>query len=209
MPYSFRPGFRGYRKPEVIPEGKLSEVLARIETRGLYVLSTGGRNGARSASLRSRALATISEVGVPVPLAELLRRAARAVGPEEGFDPATVRGGLFLAAGAKPAVYLAVERDGDGNYRAAKDIPTPDPAFFGAGKSFPRGSIVLSAADAAARTAALGAGAVLSLGSVEPATRSDPLADPAPVLATVGADASDARPDPLADAVPAKGKRRA
>ena len=140
MTTSLRPGFRGFRRPEEITSESLAATLERIDTRDLYVVYTGGKYGARRASLRSRSLATVTEVFTPVPLRTLLERAARAEGPTVGFDPSVVRGGLSLHQGAKPAVYLFVEKRGD-DYVAVRDIPTPDAKVNG-GKAIKAGDVI-------------------------------------------------------------------
>lgn len=117
-------GFKGFRKPEAISEEKLASDIERLGSKEEGVIYTGAAYKRRKASLRSRSLATLdSDAGKFVSLSEFLRRAARATGESEGFDPATVKGGLALHAGAKPAVYLYVERSGD-EVVAAKDFPT-------------------------------------------------------------------------------------
>ena len=87
-----------------------------------YVFWTGHPYRRQAGSLRSQALERITEVGQPVSVQTLLERAARVDG-ELGFDPATVRGGLMLHQGAKPAVYLLVERKASGDFVAVREIP--------------------------------------------------------------------------------------
>ncbi|WP_270937192.1 hypothetical protein [Falsiroseomonas oryzae] len=87
-----------------------------------HVIWTGRAYRAQAGSLRSQALARVIEVGQPVPLQTLLARAARVDG-DLGFDPATVRSGLVLHQGAKPAVYLLVGRRSSGDFVVVQDIP--------------------------------------------------------------------------------------
>jgi hypothetical protein len=63
-----------------------------------------------------------------------------------GFDPGVVRSGLFLHQGAKPCVYLALERRADGSYTAAKDVALPDPST--GFTTLKRGDTVIAAEDA-------------------------------------------------------------
>lgn len=144
--YSFRPGFKGFRRPEAIGDDVLEALRVRFEGDDRFVLYTGGAYGRRRASARSNALATITEVRTPVSILDLLRRAARASGEGIGYDPATVLGGLALHAGAKPAVYLYLYRRGD-DFFAVKAIPNPDPSF--SAKSFAAGEKVFSLAPVA------------------------------------------------------------
>ena len=122
--YSFRPGFRGFRKPEAISTDALDALKLRFEGDDRYVLYTGGAYSRRRASLRSNALATITEIGKPISVLEFLTRSAKAAGEGVGYDPSTALGGLALHQGAKPAVYLYLARKGD-DFFAIKDIPTP------------------------------------------------------------------------------------
>ncbi|WP_206030190.1 uracil-DNA glycosylase [Roseomonas sp. AR75] len=125
---------------EFIADGVLSEAISRAPP-DHFVIWTGHAYSSWQTSLRSRALARITEVGEPVPLRELLRRAARIDG-DLGFDPDTVRSGLRLHQGAKPAVYLLVERNDAGDYTAVTDIPYAGPAF----RRITRGAVVLDGA---------------------------------------------------------------
>ena len=141
--YSFRPGFKAFRRPEAIGPDVLEALRVRFEGDDRFVLYTGGAYGRRRASARSNALATVTEIREPLPILELLRRAARASGEGIGYDPTTVLGGLGLHAGAKPAVYLYLYRRGD-DFFAVKDIPYPDPSF--SAKPFKAGDKVFSLA---------------------------------------------------------------
>lgn len=129
-----RLGFPGFRKPEKIDDKTLTEALVKMDTENLYVMWTGGAYRARKASLRSNALKTITEKMKPVPISELLTRAARAAGKDTGFDPYVVKGGLALHQGAKPAVFLYLRKEEDGTFTAVKDIPASDIGTFKAGE---------------------------------------------------------------------------
>lgn len=147
-------GFRGFRKPEVVTEEALTGFLSRsglsADNANLYILWTGGEYKRRAMSARSQALYALNVKGKPVKLADWLREAARCRAsegdPERGFDPATVRSGLFLHQGAKPCVYLALERRADGSFVAAKDVPTVG-GLDGIG-TLKRGDLVIAAEDA-------------------------------------------------------------
>jgi hypothetical protein len=112
---------------EVIAAGVLAEALRRTPE-DHHVIWTGHSYASWQRSLRSRALAEIKECGVPVSLRELLRRAARIDG-DRGLDPDTVRAGVRLHQGAKPAVYLLVQRTSAGDYVAVTEIPSAGPDF--------------------------------------------------------------------------------
>lgn len=149
-------GFRGFRRPETISDEALSGFLTRTglkDDQNLYALYTGGEYRRRRGSARSQALYSLNVEGKPVRLADFLTLAARIKDPESGvgFDPATVRSGLFLHQGAKPAVYLALERRADGAFIAARDVPTLDEGFASrmGVKSLKRGDVVIPPEEAA------------------------------------------------------------
>jgi hypothetical protein len=122
---------------ETISAGVLAEAISRAPS-DQYVIWTGHEYGSWQRSLRSRALAEIKKVARPVALRELLRRAARIDG-ELGFNPDTVRSGLRLHQGAKPAVYLLVEQTPVGDYVAVTTVPFAGPAF----RRIEKGAVVL------------------------------------------------------------------
>jgi hypothetical protein len=97
--------------------------------------ASGPDRSARPPSPSSRRVRT------PVAVRDLLERAARAEG-DRGYDPATVRAGVRRHQGSKPAVYLLLERGGDGSFRAVTDIPEPE----GFGRADLAGDLVLPAA---------------------------------------------------------------
>lgn len=145
-------GFKGYRRPEVISNEALGAFLDRSglsdPNANLYIYWTGGEYKRRLGSLRSQALYALAVKGKPVRVGDWLREAARCKDAEAGlgFDPATVRSGLFLHQIAKTGcVYLALERRADGSFVAARDVPHPDPrAFPGPLKA---GEVVIAAMD--------------------------------------------------------------
>jgi hypothetical protein len=142
-------GFKGFAKPKILDRETVRDLRDNVGS-NLYVFYTGGNYGRRKASGRSKALATVTEKGKPVSLRTYIERAAKAVDPEtgKGFGTDISVGGLSLHQGAKPAVYLYLEKDDAGNYRAVKDIPTPDTAVFEAAYKrggFKAGEIVLPA----------------------------------------------------------------
>ncbi len=110
-----------HRLMERIPASVLTAALRQTPPTH-YVIWTGHHYRAQDGSLRSQALSRITEVGQPVSVQTLLQRAARIDG-EVGFDPNTVRSGLTLHQGAKPAAYLLVEKTASGEYVAVRDIP--------------------------------------------------------------------------------------
>lgn len=142
-------GFKGFAKPKLLDSASVKALSDNVSD-SLYVLYTGGNYGRRKASGRSKSLATVTERGKPIPIRTYIARAAKVVDPEtgKGFGTDISVGGLSLHQGAKPAVYLYLERDADGNYRAVKNVPTPDPAYFEAAYrrgGFKAGDIVIPA----------------------------------------------------------------
>lgn len=133
-------GFRGFRKPEQITNDSLAASIERMGVEGRYIYWTGGAYKARAHSLRSNALACITEKKRPISMKLWLTRAARVVGPDQGYKPERAREGLYLHKGSKPSVYFELERDKDGNYRSVNDCPNAD----GFPKGLKRGDIVVS-----------------------------------------------------------------
>lgn len=133
-------GFKGFAKPS---KRTAETVTAEIgNTSGdEYVLFTGGAYRRRRASGRSRSLATITEKNRPIKLATYIKRASTANPDGTGYSSQISVGGLRLHQGAKPAVYLYLEKDAKGNYRAVTDIPDPD----GFEKPFSAGQVVIPA----------------------------------------------------------------
>jgi hypothetical protein len=112
-----------HRKPELITEAVLTAAIARTPL-DHYVIWTGQPCGRQRGSLRERALSCISEVGEPVALRALIRRAA-AIEADRGLQPDLVRGAVRLHQLAKPAVYLLVRRTPLNEFVAVSDIPFP------------------------------------------------------------------------------------
>jgi len=132
---------KAFRKPMKLDGSK---VESSIKTADEYILWTGTEKpNWRKASGRTACLRLITEKRKPVALATWYQRAADAASKLTGFDSDFARGGLSLAQGAKPAVHFLLTKDGDGNYRAVKNIPYPDSAF--STKPIKAGDIVVAA----------------------------------------------------------------
>lgn len=127
-----------FRPKEHISEARLREAVSRIPVEQ-HVLWTGGSYGSLTGSLRSQALAMITERMMPIPVRELVRRAARIDG-DYGFDPDTVRHGLNMHKGAKPCVYWILNRAEDDSFVAGATINHPD----GYGAPIKKGQPVLA-----------------------------------------------------------------
>ena len=140
---------RTFRKPSPV---EADNVASAKKTAEEFVLFTGTpKTNARKASGRTAVLTLVTEKRKPISLATLYERAANRAGKLVGFDPSFVRSGLALAAGAKPATYLLLEKDEKGNFRAVKNIPYPDENF--SKKPFKAGDIVIAAKEAKASEA--------------------------------------------------------
>jgi len=113
----------GQRGLQRIEATRLTEALARTPAEH-HVIWTGHPPGVRDGSMRSRALACIQEVGVPVSLRVVMTRAAR-ISDELGFDPDAVRSAVRMYQIARPAVYLLVRRLYSNDFVAVADIPYP------------------------------------------------------------------------------------
>jgi hypothetical protein len=118
-------GFKGFRRPEVISEEALKNAKARYEDSGRYIYWTGDGYNARRQSLRSNSLKALPVAKVPVPLSDWIEKAARVVDAENGigYDPASVRAGLYLHRDSKPAVYFELKRREDGAFVSANAVP--------------------------------------------------------------------------------------
>jgi len=116
-------GFAGYRRPETISDERLEEEIKRLNVEGRYIFWTGENYNWRRESLRSNSLRALKTPKVPVPLADWIRLAARVVGPEIGYDPRSVRAGIYLHHDSKPAVYFELKKDAAGNYVSVHPIP--------------------------------------------------------------------------------------
>lgn len=89
-----------------------------------FVIWDGSSCGAQPNSLRSRALACVTEIWSPLSMRALLQRAACSSG-ELGLDPDTVRSAVRMHQSARPAAYLLVRRTLNGDYVAVTDVPWP------------------------------------------------------------------------------------
>jgi hypothetical protein len=135
-------GFKGFAKPKTV-SGEIAKGMLDNLGGDEFVVWTGGTYSMRRASGRSACLRTLTEKGKPVKLADYVNRCFKAASDGKGYGTDISVGGLSLHQGAKPAVYLYLVRDSNGNFRAKKDIPTPDPTL--GKKSFKAGEIVISA----------------------------------------------------------------
>lgn len=145
-------GFKGFAKPKTLDDEMVSSLKGNVPS-NMGVVWTGGAYGRRKASGRSKCLATITEKMKPVLLTTYIERAARVVDPDtgKGFSTDISVGGLSLHQGAKPTVYVYVERDADGNWCAVKRVPTPDPKVFEAAYKaggFKAGDVVIPVSEA-------------------------------------------------------------
>lgn len=105
-----------HRGSEPVGERELIEAIARTPS-DHYVIWTGELCNSQPGSLRSRALACITEVGQAVPLRTVMRRAA-------GLDlnPDAVRNAVRMHQMARPTVYLLGRRLSSGELVAVADI---------------------------------------------------------------------------------------
>jgi hypothetical protein len=143
-----------FATPKILSKEDLADAVSNLST-GEYVYYTGGVYSARKNSGRFRSFSTIrkNEAGKPIPLAEYVRRAAAAVDPEtgKGFGTDISVGGLRLHQQAKSGdgvVYLFLEKDPEGNFRAVTRIASPDRRTFAdayAKGGFEAGDIVIPA----------------------------------------------------------------
>jgi len=111
-----------HRRLEPICGAELLEAIARVPL-DHHVIWTGEPCAAQAGSMRSRALACITEVGRPVTLRAVLQRAAD-LEAGVGFNPDAVRSAVRLPQTARPAAYLLVRRTASG-FVAVTDIPFP------------------------------------------------------------------------------------
>jgi hypothetical protein len=118
-------GFKGFRRPEAISAEALANAKARYGESGRYIYWTGEGYNARKESLRSNSLKALAVAKAPVPLSEWIELAAKVVDADLGigYDPASVRAGLYLHRGSKPAVYFELKKRADGAYVSVNDVP--------------------------------------------------------------------------------------
>lgn len=137
-----RPTIKTFAKPMKIDPARASALEGNLAS-DEFVFYTGGAYKRRPASGRSCSLSTVTEKRKPISLNVYVQRALKAGPNGTGYDTSISVGGLGLHQGAKPAVYLYLVKDTDGNYRAKKDIPNPDFAF--SEKPIAAGDIVVPA----------------------------------------------------------------
>lgn len=136
-------GFKGFRRPEEVSAEALKNAKARYEDSGRFIYWTGSGYNARRESLRSNSLKALPVAKEPVALSEWIEKAARVVDAEKGigYDPASVRAGLYLHRGSKPAVYFELKKRADGAYVSVNDVPNAD----GFPKGLKPGDVVIPA----------------------------------------------------------------
>ena len=112
-----------HRRLERVTKTTLDAALARTPL-DHFVIWDGSDCGAQANSLRSRALACVTEIWRPLSMRALLQQAACIAG-EQGLDPDTVRSAVRMHQAARPAAYLLVRRTLSGDYLAVTDVPWP------------------------------------------------------------------------------------
>jgi hypothetical protein len=140
-------GFKGFRKPEAISDDALKNATDRYADSNRFIYWTGNPYNARRQSLRSNSLKALTVAKIPVPLADWVRLAARVVDQEAGigYDPASVRAGLYLHRDSKPAVYIELKKRADGAYVSVNEMPNAD----GFPKGLKPGDVVIPAEEKA------------------------------------------------------------
>lgn len=144
-------GFKGFRRPEAVSPDALKAAKARYEESGRYIYWTGEAYNARKESLRSNSLKALAVSKSPVPLSDWIDLAAKVVDAELGigYDPDSVRAGLYLHRNSKPAVYFELKRRSDGAFVSANAVPNA----IGFPKGLKAGDIVIPAEARAESTA--------------------------------------------------------
>jgi len=144
-------GFKGFRRPETVSPDALRAAKARYEESGRYIYWTGEAYNARKESLRSNSLKALAVSKEPVPLSDWIDLAAKVVDTELGigYDPASVRAGLYLHRNSKPAVYFELKRRADGAFVSANEVPNA----IGFPKGLKAGDVVIPAEAKAESTA--------------------------------------------------------
>lgn len=127
-----------HRPLERLTADTLVEAIARTPL-DHHVVWSGAAFGAQTNSLRSRALALVTEVWSPVPLRLLLQRCADVAGGL-GLEPNAVRSAVRSHQNARPATHFLVRRTPSGDFLALLDVPFP--AIPG-GRSLRTGDLVL------------------------------------------------------------------
>jgi hypothetical protein len=139
-------GFKGFRQPSRIEAEQLTKALERMSLE-TYIYWTGGEYRRRTQSLRSNALACLTEKKRPVHLKTWIQRAAQCVDADQhiGYVPERVREGLYLHRNSKPAVYFELKKDAKGNYVSVNHVPYAE----GFAKGLKPGDIVVPARERA------------------------------------------------------------
>ncbi|CAN7631878.1 hypothetical protein LJR225_004871 [Phenylobacterium sp. LjRoot225] len=112
-----------HRQLEQVAKKTLDAAMARTPL-DHFVIWDGSACGAQENSLRSRALACVTEIWTPLSMRVLLQRGASIAG-ELGLDPDTVRSAVRMHQSARPTAYLLVRRTLSGDYLAVTDVPWP------------------------------------------------------------------------------------
>lgn len=138
-------GFKGFRRPEQVEAERLDAALKRMSLDDRYIFWTGDEYKRRAQSLRSQSLACLTEKKRPVRIDTWIKRAATCVDAERriGFSPERVREGLYLHRNSKPAVFIELVKDKNGNFRSAWAVPNAQ----GYPKGLKAGDIVIPAKD--------------------------------------------------------------
>ncbi len=126
-------GFKGFRRPETVTDETLETALGRLNLENRFIYWTGEGYKNRRESLRSNSLKALKVSKEPVALADWIRLAARVVDETTGYNPASVRAGLYLHHDSKPAVYYELKKDDKGNYVAVNNYPYAEPSPIKAG----------------------------------------------------------------------------
>ncbi len=136
-------GFKGFRRPETISPDALTAAKARYGESGRYIYWSGEAYNARKESLRSNSLKALAVAKAPVPLSDWIDLAAKVVDADlgVGYDPASVRAGLYLHRNSKPAVYFELKRREDGAFVSVNEVPNA----VGFPKGLKAGDVVIPA----------------------------------------------------------------
>lgn len=136
-------GFKGFRRPETIPADVLAASMKRLGVEGRYIFWTGNSYRGRAQSLRSNALRCVDRKNTAIPFKSWLEKVARSVNDTTGYSPERAVEGLYLHAGAKPAVYYELAKNAKGDYIAVRDSLYADPTRYP--KGIKRGDVIISA----------------------------------------------------------------
>lgn len=138
-------GFKGFRSPEQIASEQLEASLKRMDLEDRYIYWTGNPYKQRAASLRSNALACLTEKKRPISMKTWILRAASCVDKDQriGYKPERVREGLYLHRNSKPAVFFELIKNAAGDFVSANDVPNAD----GYPKGLKKGEVVVASAE--------------------------------------------------------------